>query len=228
MNNETHKPSFFHNVIKLMNVTTAEMYAIPNVAIGFVVFNTDIQKTAVYTNNSWVDCSGNPILNILFSEDFETGDFSNWNVVNDDENKWIVGQAEKYSGTNGAYISNDNIYARYTQNRTQISHFWKEFTFPVSTQIQMEIMWKCLGEINYDYGRVYAFPDSEEPVAHEFPLGSYLISSNLNNSVSWQKEIIDLTAFSGQTKRIVNTWRNDGSQGNNPAICLDNIKIIYK
>jgi len=226
--NKTNNISEHFAPVKHWVVTTAEMLEIETPEIGFEVFNSDINGKAIFGNNGWQDAFGNGILKNLFSEDFETGNFTNWQIANDIYNYFIVGTGASYNGGSyGAYITNDDITASYNYNRSNISHFYKDIIIPTATKVELEFYYKSGGETNYDYGRVYAMPTSVIPVAGSLPNSNYLISSDLNNQTTWKKEVLDLTAWQGKTVRLVFSWRNDGSVGSNPALCVDNIKINY-
>lgn len=43
----------------------------------------------------------------------------------------------------------------------------------------------------------------------------------------WRPEGIDLTNYAGSTKRLVFTWRDDTTAGDDPPAAIDNIKIYY-
>jgi len=222
---QTYQKTKINNLLGLGEFTTAEMFALqPN--IGDILFNTTIQSIVQFTNEGWKDLSGNPVLNRLLFEDFET-DFANWVLVNDTLNYFIVGNATAYKGLKSAYITNNNLAAQYTNNQTQISHFYKDILLPNAATIKLTFFWKAVGELNFDYGRIYVMPTTVTPQARVLPSSAYDVSGQLNNSQNWQKKEIDLSAYKNTTIRLVFTWRNDGSVGTNPAICFDNVLIEY-
>jgi len=229
MSAKTYNKMNFHNLLGLHKVTTEEMFNLSAMP-GDIIFNSDIQQPCYYSISGWKDMSNNDVLQRLFWEDFESGNFSanNWNVVDDTDNVFIVGEDEAYHGNYSAYISNNNLNAEYENNKTQISHFWKEIILPDSPKINLDVIWKAVGENNYDYGRIYILPTTITPQAHQLPDSQYLISGDLNGSNDWQKSTFDLSTYKNSTIRLCHTWRNDSSVGTNPGICFDNILISHQ
>ena len=221
-------------------------------------FTVDSVRLSYYVDDVW---------NEVVTGDTETFNFSGfsgngWTVVNNATNFWTVGVSE-FSGSNdnySAYITNANdityygsefnnfdnrALAQYTTTTTQVSHFYKDFTFTsVST---LTFNWKCWGEngfssTNYDYGAVVITTTGTTPVAGTEVIttqapdgGNGRIGATTNlgkfnegyggSDNNWRTETINLGSYSGQTKRLVFTWKNDGSLGDNPPFVLDNIKI---
>lgn len=137
--------------------------------------------------------------------------------------------------------------ARYSTGTAQVSHFYKDFTLTSASTLTFN--WKCWGEnglttspTNYDYGTVVITTTATTPVAGtevstaqataggNGRIGATTNSGKFNEGYggsdnNWRTETINLGAYSGQTKRIVFTWKNDGSVGDNPPFVVDNIKI---
>lgn len=145
--------------------------------------------------------------------------------------------------------------AAYTITTTQVSHFWRDFTIPnTDGDIFLSFEWKCNGEnqvgstTNYDYGSVYVTTTATTPVAGTEitpttlattlsggPTGNGRIGATTNlgkfnsgyggaDSI-WRTEVIKMNNYKTQTKRIVWSWINDNSVGNNPPFVVDNIRI---
>ncbi|MEX0812306.1 MAG: T9SS type A sorting domain-containing protein [Chitinophagales bacterium] len=171
---------------------------------------------------------GTTIQSIAITEDWE-GSHS-WTFVNGTQsNQWLVGSATSNGGTNSAYISNNASSNTYTITSGSIVHFYKDFTFPAdASDIQVEFDWKGNGESNYDYMRVYLVDTTTNPAAGSM-LSSGLIGSDYNMQATWDTETISgLDANAGTTKRLVFTWRNDGSVGTQPPPAVDNITVSYE
>lgn len=189
-----------------------------------------------------------------FSENWETNSFStnSWTLVNDTTNVWVIGSAQNNTsgGTFSAYISDDGgTTAGYTITVSNVSHFYKDFTFSsTADSIILLFDWKCQGEntagnaVQYDYGTVVITDTAVTPVAGSevstTPAagGNGRIGAVINDGkfnlgygntpgTTWNTESINLTAYSGQTKRLVFSWINDGSVGADPAFVIDNIRI---
>jgi len=188
----------------------------------------------------------------LLDEGFESGNFTanSWTVVNDDTNEWVVGTADSETGTYSAYVSDDGgTSAEYNNSTSQVSHFYKDITFgSSSTNITLSFDWKCGGEdggsrTSWDYGAVVITDTTDAVIAGSEVLtteasagGNGRIGATTNNNkfnldygtnpeTDWNNESIDLTAYAGETKRLVFTWKNDSSSGVNPGILIDNIMI---
>lgn len=159
------------------------------------------------------------------------------------------------SGLRAAYISDDGgASATYSINTPNVSHFYRDFEIPggINSAI-LSFDWKSWAEnaggaTQYDYGAVVLTNTSTTPtVGNEVqttqastdgngnPTGNGRIGavSNLGKfnhgyggtDNNWRSEIVDLSNFIGQTKRIVFTWLDDSSAGNDPPFVLDNIKL---
>lgn len=193
---------------------------------------------------------------ISFNEGWESSGFTQngWTVVNNTVNVWVVGQAQNNGGISSAYISDDGgATASYTITTANVSHFYKDFTIPSGvSSAYLQFDWKCQGEnaagaTQYDYGAVVITTTGTTPVpgtevsttqataggngriGADDNLGKFNLNYGTNPGTTWNTELIDLTSYIGQTKRIVFTWKNDGSVGTDPPFVVDNIKIIeYK
>ena len=190
---------------------------------------------------------------ISFTENFESSGFTenSWNVVNDTENVWVVGQAENNGGTSSAYVSNNGgTSATYNINNADVSHFYKDFTFNSNAEsVYLIFDWKCQGEnaagaAQYDYGAVVITSTATTPTAGsevttaqatgggdgrigaDDNLGKFNLNYGTTPGTTWNTETINLSDYLGQTKRLVFTWNNDGSVGADPPFILDNIRIV--
>lgn len=193
------------------------------------------------------------ISGIIFTEDWESSGFTenSWTVVNNSENIWVVGQAENNGGTSSAYVSNNGgSSANYNFNNAEVSHFYKDFTIPNDGSVTLSFDWKCQGEnagglTQYDYGTVVITTTGTTPVAGtevtttqtdgavttrlgaQTNGGKFNLNYGTTPGTTWNTENIDLSNYLGETKRIVFTWKNDGSAGSNPPFIIDNIIITY-
>lgn len=164
---------------------------------------------------------------------FENGatlEANGWTVVNHTTNKWFVGAPGMNSGTNGAFISNDNgVTNAYTNTTSQTSHIYRDVTFPEGFGGLLAFNWKAGGESTWDRLLVYMAPQTVTPVAgtpasNSTTLTGATLVGTLNLQTTWQSAIIGLAAFSG-AQRLIFTWQNDGSGGTQPPIAIDNISL---
>ena len=181
-----------------------------------------------------------------------TGDTGGWTVANGATNKWTVGSATTSGGTYSAYITTGatgttTALNAYDVNTAQVSHLYRDITFPSSANsITLKFNWRAQGEnasvaTQYDYGAVVITTTATTPTAGtevsttqataggngRIGATANLGKFNLNYIAggNWNTETIDMTAYSGQTKRIVFTWVNDTSLGTQPPFAIDNIVI---
>lgn len=169
---------------------------------------------------------------------FEAGtDFTanGWTAVNGTQtNQWAVGTAAYNAGSKAVYVTNDaGVTNTYTPGSLSVSHFYQDVTFPAGeTQIALNFNWKGMGETSlYDYFAVYLIDPTTTPVAGTMPSSGSIGASGYYNQSAWQNTTINITATqagnatAASTKRLVFSWKNDGSLGNPPPSTIDNISL---
>ena len=177
--------------------------------------------------------------------DFDSdSDTAGWVFVNGSQtNKWFIGTATHNSGTKSLYISNDNgVSCNYTNSTTVFVYAYQEFTLD-SGSYDISYDWKCYGESNYDYIRVFLAPASHSLNAGSDPSGGTsayswssatlpsgfisLTGSNtkFNLQSSWQSFYTTFNVSSSGSYRLVFAWANDASGGSTPPGAIDNIVI---
>lgn len=173
---------------------------------------------------------------IIFYEYGKTQDFNTnkWVVVNDTTNKWFIGSATTFSGGGTSiYVSNNSGTTNtYTNNVAQVSHFYKDISFPKNLQsdVTLSFYWKCVGEVGFDYGRVFLTTTETTPVAGTQVSTTFQIGlANYNNSATYQLSTITIPRVSviDSTKRLIFSWRNDGSVGTNPPMAIDSLRLHF-
>lgn len=170
-----------------------------------------------------------------FTENFEGP--ANWTYSNDSQsNKWFVGTATNYGGTNALYISDNNGVAnQYATGSTSVTHAYRDINIPAgTTTVSFAFDWRANGEgfstHFYDYFRVWLVPNTFIPTAgiqittgtDRLQVGGHF--NNQPNYISYSNNI-DIGSFAGQTMRLVYEWNNDSSIGNQPPAAIDNVKI---
>ena len=178
----------------------------------------------------------------FFKDDFE-GDVS-WLTFNDANNKWFVGNAVNHGGERSLYITNNSGASNaYGTGTTQWSYAQKAFSLSEG-QYVVSFDWKCNGESNYDYMRVFLVPASVThaggmpPTTDATPYGfrsttpagwiSLDGSSKLNLQTSWQTRVDTANVTTAGVYNLVFLWTNDPSSGSQPPAAVDNVKIVYK
>lgn len=175
-----------------------------------------------------------------FFEDFEGGIIpSGWTTVNSAivTNDWEVGTAEAQSGTNSLYISNDGgTTADYSSSTPDnISHIYFDYALPTGiTEPHLTFYWKCEGENgggidDYDFMRTYIAPTSVTPVADTFVSSAYQLGrSKYLEESGWIFTEIPISAtYTGETIRVIFSFKSDFSITNAPSACVDNVTIYY-
>ncbi|MDY0075713.1 MAG: choice-of-anchor J domain-containing protein [Bacteroidales bacterium] len=168
------------------------------------------------------------VATLPFSEDFETWPNS-WTVVinGTQTNQWHVGTATAHGGSQAAYISDDaGTSNSYNSTKHSVVHTYIDIAFTEgSEKFNLSFWWKGLGETAYDYMRVYVVETSYTPTAGTLPTSGQ-IGGNFNVTSDWTLAELELPGdYSGTTKRLVFSWRNDGSAGLDPPAAIDDITI---
>ena len=113
------------------------------VAMMFVPWVTQAQDAFSYSCN--------------FDSDSDT---AGWVLVNgSQQNKWFIGTAAHNSGTKSLYISNNNGTSNSYSGSTSFVYAYQEFTLD-SGGYAIAYDWRCNGEGNYDYRRVFLAPST--------------------------------------------------------------------
>jgi Secretion system C-terminal sorting domain len=175
-------------------------------------------------------------------------DCSIWTIVNGTQtNKWEIGAATNNGGANSIYISDNNgltnDYSSNTGTDKSIVHFYKDIAFPSGqTCITLKFDLRSVGDSTNllstsDNLRIYidtttsgAYPGGfYAPISGTDPpasqgcrlIGEYYYKNN------YTEITINLNpAYAGTTKRLIFTWRNNGSNFLSPPAAIDNISII--
>ncbi|MBB1140964.1 fibronectin type III domain-containing protein [Myroides sp. WP-1] len=156
--------------------------------------------------------------------------------VNHTTNKWHIGTAVQNGGTQSLYISNDNgVKNEYNPNRTQTSHVYKDFSIPAgAAELEVQFDWRSMGDTyNYDFFTVWAVPVGYQPTAGSdistgsgrVRLGRTMYSQN--PAFTAERIVVNISAFAGQTMRLVFQWKNNDYTGVNPPAAIDNLKLNY-
>lgn len=168
---------------------------------------------------------------IPYSIDFESG-ATNWTIVNGTEpNYWVSGIATANGGTKSVYITNNGTTNDYDNTNNSVAHLYRDITFTPSTVgYTLTFDWKADGEgstSDYDNLKVFLVDVTTMPIAGT-ELSSDLIGEDWYNlQTTWQNGSISLPAtLSGTTKRLVFSWKNDGSDGTAPPAAIDNVSIV--
>lgn len=158
---------------------------------------------------------------------------NSWNVVNDTRNKWFVGTVSMCTGTFGAYIDSSANGTSNNYNRTvaNVSHFFRDLVFPsCQTNISLTFKYKGGGQNQggtpLDFLAVYLVPTTTTPVAGTALASGQVGATGYNASNGCTTVNIQLPGnIAGTMQRLVFSWVNNGSNGSQPAISVDDIQI---
>lgn len=173
-----------------------------------------------------------------------------WTVVNASTNTWNVGTVPGwFTGSAGAYVSNDAGVTWAYGNTANRSSFYRDVTFPANPEsVTLTFDWRGNGnDGNYDNLLVYLVdttitPTTAGPTGTDTTTtgwtgytngttGYYLLQRNgtavptTTTTVTYSLTVPQLAYVSGATKRLVFVWKNDGSGRSNPPASVDNISL---
>ena len=180
---------------------------------------------------------------VLFDGSFESGGFSGWSVVNENTNKWIVGDAIVYDGDYSCYISKNNSENKYNGTVATVSHIYFDVKFPrFLSAADLEFEWRCLGEPRFDYMRVSMVSPNKKSIGTSKYKREIQVTKGegknkktttetvyeYQGSPRWRKEYIplDLSGVRNRKKRFVFSWINSADTNTfNPPIAIDNVRV---
>ena len=157
-----------------------------------------------------------------------------WTICNTTTaNKWYIGKPAGYTDS-VLYVSSDNgANATYVATANTIWAY-RDFTFGNASEFELSFNWKCQGEGNYDYIKVYIGNpvDVQGVAAHSLatatthnPVGAVDLGK-FNLQSDWVHERISLnSSYANTTKRLYIRWNNDGSVLHDPSGVIDSIRI---
>ena len=171
-----------------------------------------------------------------YYEDFEGSGNKGWTMVNGTQpNKWYVGSGTNNGGSRALYISNDGGSSfDYTKTTASTTHAYRDISIPTgTTNAYITFDWKANGEGSspkYDYLQVWLVPSTYTPAAGTLitaGAGRVQLGTNLNlqNSFNFSSNLSNISAFAGANMRVVFSWRNDGSEGNEDPAAIDNFSV---
>jgi hypothetical protein len=164
-------------------------------------------------------------------------------------NKWVVGTADKFKGTNGLYVSSDNgTTSSYLNVATRI-YTYRDVAVPANTPV-LKIRAKFPSDSS-DFIRVIIANTSFVPVAGTqydatltgpapvYPsnilrFGQRLQSTTAENMAVaigpriYKEALMDLSAFAGQTVRLVFAFVCDTSLSNAWGAAIDEVSFVGK
>ena len=163
-------------------------------------------------NDAWVFVNGGQ------RNKFVIAGNSNNSVLSGDKALYVVDAVNEYAYDNAASA---DIYA------------YRTFLFEPG-EYQISYDWKCNGEGENDYGRVFLAPVTEFYISAGTEIGADTLSdrcialhevNKLSGSTDWKHETQIINVEKLVNYHLVVQWSNDGMYGVNPPLSIDNISI---
>ncbi len=185
---------------------------------------------------------------------FENGtsfESNGWTVVNGSvTNQWFLGNVATGFSGRSAYISNDggtsHAYTNTSGSAISVVHFYRDVTFPANvSDFTLSFNWKADGEVSsFDALMVSLAPTTYTPAASDVSLGTGVLPVPANRlgvnqaPQLWNRPGVASASYNissaaigncceDVTMRLIFTWKNDGSLGDNPPAAIDNISLTY-
>ncbi|TAJ13133.1 hypothetical protein DMA11_10065 [Marinilabiliaceae bacterium JC017] len=169
----------------------------------------------------------------IFYEDFENGQ-NGWSLGRPSfGNKWRIGKVECYRGNRAVYVSNDDgsnaAYNKELGGRRSCK-IWlvKEVTIPVGYKsAELSFFWKGVAEPGYDGGDVTINGYN----ARTRRRGNFRLTDKreMTGQKSWTEMTLDVSDFIrtdlDNKIKIKFRWYNDERAGQDPGLCIDDIRI---
>lgn len=145
-----------------------------------------------------------------------------WTLVNGENvNKWYIGQAQGFDNSKLFVSSSNGLTNKYDITKAAVSHAWRYVTMPES-DVVLSFDYKVTGEANNDYLQVSLLDADAEVVAGTLPT-DYIV--RLQGENEYKHYEITLPASYAGAKKLMFTWKNDGSAGNQTPAAVDNIEL---
>lgn len=159
----------------------------------------------------------------IFSENFESG--NSLTLVNGTQtNKWFRGTNGKCNGSYGLYVSNNSSSYNYDNTATSVTFAYFDVAIPAgATNVQLSYNYRSNGESGYDDIKVFNTTTATSPAAGTTLSGEFITHQGIN--ICSGSGNINLSAYSGSTRRIIFQWRNDYSDGTQSPGMIDDILI---
>ena len=159
-----------------------------------------------------------------------------WTIVNGAQvNKWIRGTTASAvrTGTYSMYVNNTGSNNNYAVGTASVVHFYKDITFPAgASDYDLNFYWKGEGESTYDYLEVFLAPTTVTPAAGTQVNSSYSITPYIYSLSGglWEyySNTLSIACGGNETKRLIFSWRNDGSGGTQPPTAVDDIEVVIR
>ncbi len=175
------------------------------------------------------------LLSIPHTQNFDDlSEVTEWQFSNNGVNQWHIGSAIDNTtlevGGNALYISNDNgATNNYTNSSISVSHAYTLVEIEEGSYYGISFDLKFKGEstaYETDYFTVSLLPLVEE-LSTSMPNANRIIAKVLTTNDEWERINIQFPHDLEPTVyHLVFSWRNNDSNGQNPAAAVDNLNIF--
>lgn len=151
-------------------------------------------------------------------------------------NSFVIGNATSTEGERSLYVSNNGFSNGYAVTGQSASYAYIPLDFKAGNY-EIFYDWRCEGEGDKDYARVFlspmslVFEDNQIPTGlsdKSLPIGCISLDggNKLNLSSSWQKSCYSsFTISNDNVYNMIVYWHNDGTDGTQPPFAIDNIHV---
>ena len=182
---------------------------------------------------------------VYFCDFDHPGDTAGWHLENGfQSNRWIIDTADG-SGDGRLYVSTDATPFNYYDNSVSSLVYAYRRVLLERGAYRFGYDWRCAGERNFDYLRVYLVPDSVTLVAGSLPDGvngrTFINGTpdgwtalddgtalyQTDQTVVWHNYVCERVVSITDTYRLLFVWTNDYSMGAQPPAAVDNVVISH-
>lgn len=168
-----------------------------------------------------------------YEDNLEGSNSEQWTLINDNENKWVLGEAVSNSPTKSIYISNNGgVNNQYSIAEYSVSFAYRDIFVPLgTTEIDFSFDWKNNGSNNHLFN-VWIAPTTYQPVKKNqiYPfLGFPQMQGQFYGQGEWTTANygINASAYGGTTIRVIFEWVSSAvGLVNNPPAAIDNISLL--
>ena len=225
--------SWYQSITALSPAIIISSFAAISPASGVVQnFTTPVTYTVTAEDGSQkeyvvtVSLAPMPVVTLPYKQNFSNANAAlDFTFKQNTTDAFIVGSATGNAAP-ALYVSSDGVANTYSKNN---AYALAELVvdFGNFDDYILSFDWKCEGESDYDYGRVYITDVATNITSNTLPSGHLGSLNMVGYGTTWRHFEITLAGsiYSGTTKKIVFAWRTDGSTIASNPLAIDNIVI---
>ena len=180
---------------------------------------------------------------VVYYCDFDSpSDTADWVLANGlQANRWTIG-ADGTLGSNALFVTNVATTVNYYDNGAgSLVYAYHRMALPVGAY-RFSYSWRCMGERNWDFLRVFLVPDGVSLLAGVPPDGwpRMYVSGTPDGWIGldgnkqfyqsgeapvWTTWVCDIQLSMADTYKLVFVWVNDGTLGTQPPAAVDDVLV---